>query len=292
MKISLIQMCSSIDEYKNTAGLDAYFKEASENGSKMVFAPEFSGALTPAGLAKTSLFVDAAKRAAAHYRIWAHIGSLPVRTEDGLSHYNRSFVIDDSGKICAYYDKIHLFKAAIKDGETWDESNSYRAGTQVKTVRTPLGTVGLSTCYDVRFPGMFDLFGRLGTEIIAVPSAFTKQTGTAHWHLLLRARAVEAQAFVVAAAQSGCHEDGRETYGHSLVVDPWGAVLLDMGQTSGIGHAYLDLRSISDARRQVPALKNKVSFYPVKETSAFEESRIIGNGSMSGISFKVGDFGS
>jgi predicted amidohydrolase len=171
---------------------------------------------------------------------------------------NRSFIIDREGTIRATYDKLHLFDVDLPTGESWRESNVYSAGSGVVLVNgTPVGKLGLTICYDLRFPGLFARLAESDADVIAVPAAFTVPTGKAHWHVLLRARAIEAGLFVVAAAQVGRHEDGRQTYGHSLVVDPWGDVLLDMGEESGVGFADIDLKRISDVRSRIPALNHR-----------------------------------
>ena len=171
---------------------------------------------------------------------------------------NRGFLIDSSGEIRARYDKIHLFDVDLPTGESWRESTAYEAGDEAVVVDgTPLGRLGLTICYDMRFPALFERLAEAGADCIAVPAAFTVPTGQAHWHVLLRARAIESQAFLVAAAQGGTHEDGRETYGHSLVVDPWGEVLLDMGEEGGLGFADIDLGQHRQVRAQVPALAHR-----------------------------------
>jgi predicted amidohydrolase len=167
-------------------------------------------------------------------------------------------VIDAKGEIVARYDKIHMFDVALATGESWRESAAYAPGEKVATADTPLGRLGLTVCYDLRFPALFEALGRQSCDIIAIPAAFTVPTGQAHWHVLQRARAIEASAFVVAAAQVGLHEDGRRTYGHSLVVDPWGEVLLDMGgDEAGLGFAEIDLARIAEVRAQLPSLANR-----------------------------------
>jgi predicted amidohydrolase len=202
--------------------------------------------------------VLAAVRAAAiEYGLWVALGSLAVAREDGR-WANRSFLIDARGEIVARYDKIHMFDVQLATGESWKESAAYAPGEAVVTADTPVGRLGMTVCYDIRFPALFEELGRQGCDVIAIPAAFTVPTGKAHWHLLQRTRAVEASAFVVAAAQVGEHEDGRRTYGHSLVVDPWGEVLLDMGgEAAGVGFAELDPRRIADIRAQLPSLANR-----------------------------------
>jgi predicted amidohydrolase len=231
----------------------------------MLFTPEMSGLLDrdSARAAKALRMEDedqvlaAAREAAARHRIWLNIGSLAVLVEDGKVA-NRAFVIDREGRVRATYDKLHLFDVDLPTGESWRESNVYSAGSGVVLVNgTPVGKLGLTICYDLRFPGLFAQLAEADADVIAVPAAFTVPTGTAHWHVLLRARAIEAGLFVVAAAQVGRHEDGRTTYGHSLVVDPWGEVLLDMGEEQGVGFADVDLKRISDVRSRMPALNHR-----------------------------------
>jgi len=203
------------------------------------------------------LVLAAGREAAARHRIWVHIGSLAVLVGDGKVA-NRSFVIDREGNIRGTYDKLHLFDVDLPTGESWRESNTYMPGAGVTLVNgTPVGKLGLTICYDLRFPGLFAKLAEADADVIVVPAAFTVPTGKAHWHVLLRARAIEAGLFVVAAAQVGHHEDGRNTFGHSLVVDPWGEVLLDMGEEGGVGFAEIDLKRISDVRSRIPALNHR-----------------------------------
>jgi predicted amidohydrolase len=196
------------------------------------------------------------RAAAAEAGIWVHLGSLAVR-DGGDKLANRGFVIDDAGEVRARYDKIHLFDVDLVTGESWRESAMYRAGTEAVVVAgTPVGTLGLTICYDLRFPALFQRLSEAGADVIAVPAAFTVPTGQAHWSVLLRARAIEAEAFVVAAAQAGLHEDGRTTYGHSLVADPWGTVVIEMDAVPGLAFAELDLDRIAEVRARIPVLKH------------------------------------
>jgi deaminated glutathione amidase len=185
------------------------------------------------------------------------VGSLAVAREDGR-WANRSLLVDDKGAIVARYDKIHMFDVQLANGEAWRESGAYEPGDEVVTAETPVGRVGLTVCYDIRFPALFEALGRRRCDAIAIPAAFTVPTGRAHWHVLQRARAIEASAFVVSAAQVGEHADGRRTYGHSLVVDPWGEIVLDMGgEGPGVGFAEIDARRIAEIRTQLPSLANR-----------------------------------
>jgi predicted amidohydrolase len=189
--------------------------------------------------------------------MWLHLGSLAVLVEGGKVA-NRGFVIDGTGNVRARYDKIHLFDVDLPTGESWRESAVYQAGTGAVLVNgTPVGKLGLTICYDVRFPALFARIAEAEADLISVPAAFTVPTGRAHWHVLLRARAIEAGLFVVAAAQVGRHEDGRATFGHSLVVDPWGEVLLDMGEETGVGFAEIDPARIAEVRARIPALNHR-----------------------------------
>lgn len=186
------------------------------------------------------------------------LGSMAVEAGGG-KNANRSMVFAPGGSAPLTYDKMHMFDVDLASGESWRESNAYQAGREVVTVDdTPIGRLGLTVCYDLRFPALFGALGDRRCDAIAVPAAFTKPTGAAHWHVMLRTRAIEASAFVVAAAQVGQHADGRETYGHSLVVNPWGEVLLDMGgEAPGLGFCDIDLNRIAAVRAQVPSLANR-----------------------------------
>jgi predicted amidohydrolase len=264
-KVALLQMTSGIDPEANAAVLKRAAAEAAEGGAAMLFTPEMSGLLDRdrERAAKNVVAEDlnpvlaVMREAAARHGLWIALGSLAVLREDGR-WANRSLLIDARGAIAARYDKIHMFDVSLASGESWRESNAYAPGEEVVTAGTPLGRLGLTVCYDLRFPALFEELGRRQCDAIAIPAAFTVPTGTAHWHVLQRARAIEASAFVIAAAQAGTHEDGRATYGHSLVVDPWGEVLLDMGgEETGLGFAELDFARIAEVRKQLPSLANK-----------------------------------
>jgi predicted amidohydrolase len=264
-RIALFQSNTGIDPEASARTLVGAIEQASAGGAEMLFTPEMSGLLDrdSARAAKKlrpqeqDRVLAACREAAARHRIWLHIGSLAVLA-DGGKVANRGFVIDREGEVRATYDKLHLFDVDLPTGESWRESNTYSAGKGVVLVNgTPVGKLGLTICYDLRFPGLFARLAEAGADVIAVPAAFTVPTGMAHWHVLLRARAIEAGLFVVAAAQVGRHEDGRNTFGHSLVADPWGEVLLDMGEEKGIGFADIDLKRISDVRARIPALNHR-----------------------------------
>ena len=231
----------------------------------MLFTPEMSGMLDCDRLRALAKVRDededevlgAVRAAAAKAGMWVHLGSLALRgTGDKLA--NRGFVIDATGEVRARYDKIHLFDVDLPTGESWRESAMYAAGSDAVVVAgTPVGTLGLTICYDVRFPGLFQRLSEAGADVIAVPAAFTVPTGQAHWSVLLRARAIESESFVVAAAQAGRHEDGRTTYGHSLVVDPWGEVLVELDDTPRLAFAELELDRIGEVRSRIPVLAHR-----------------------------------
>ena len=253
MKIALFQAQTGIDPAANGEELARRVAEAAAEGAAMLFTPEMSGLLDrDKARAAPHLHAEAedpvlqkVRDAAAKAGIWVHIGSLALTGLSGGKLVNRGFVIDSAGGIRARYDKIHLFDVDLPTGESWRESASYRGGEHATVVDTPIGALGLSICYDLRFADLYSALSNHGATAFSIPAAFTVPTGEAHWHVLMRARAIEAGAFVIAAAQVGRHEDGRTTYGHSLVVDPWGKVLLDMGgEAPGLGFADLDLDAV------------------------------------------------
>ena len=266
MRIALFQARTGIDPAANRDELVRRIGEAADAGAAILFTPEMSGLLDrDPDRAAAHLKHEAddpvlagVREAAAKAGIWVHLGSLALLAESGGKLVNRGFVIDDQGAIRARYDKIHLFDVDLATGESWRESAVYRSGERPVLAETPAGLLGLSICYDLRFASLFTRLSDAGATLFGIPAAFTVPTGEAHWHILLRARAIEAAAFVVAAAQCGRHEDGRETYGHSLVVDPWGRVLLDMGgQETGLGYAELDMRALEEVRRRLPAVSHR-----------------------------------
>ena len=265
-RIAVLQTTTGIDPAANAASLVDGLRQAKDGGAEMVFTPEMSGLLDRDRTRAAANIVPegedrvlaAVREAAAGQELWVALGSLAIRREDGRLA-NRSFLIDAGGAIAARYDKMHMFDVTLASGETWRESAAYVPGDEVVTADgTPLGRVGLTVCYDIRFPALFEELGRRSCDVIAIPAAFTVPTGKAHWHLFQRARAVEASAWVVAAAQVGEHEDGRRTYGHSLVVDPWGEVVLDMGgESPGLAFAEIDPARTAEVRAQLPSLANR-----------------------------------
>jgi predicted amidohydrolase len=264
-RVAIFQSRTGIDPAANAEALVSAIGEAADGGAQMLFTPEMSGLLDrDSERARQSVkpveddpVLASCREACARKGIWMHLGSLAVAS-DGGKFANRGFVIDSTGDIRASYDKIHLFDVDLPTGESWRESNVYSGGSESVVVDgTPVGKLGLSICYDLRFPQLFQSLTDAGAEVVSIPAAFTVPTGKAHWEILLRARAIEAGVFVVAAAQSGRHEDGRETYGHSLLVGPWGEIMVDMGETVGVAFGEIDLGKVADVRSRVPAIKHR-----------------------------------
>ena len=193
--------------------------------------------------------------------VWLHVGSLAVKAEDGRIA-NRTYLLRPDGAVAAKYDKIHMFDVDLGGGETYRESNTYRPGDEAVVADLPWGRLGLTICYDVRFPALYTHLAEAGAQFIGVPSAFTRKTGRAHWHVLLRARAIETGCWVFAAAQCGDHAMGRQTYGHSLIVDPWGEIVAEAAEEPGFIVAEIDPARVEEARRSVPSLSNARTFRP------------------------------
>jgi predicted amidohydrolase len=191
--------------------------------------------------------------------VWLHIGSMAIKLSD-TKVANRSFVFSPAGEIAARYDKIHMFDVDLPDGESYRESKNYQPGEKAVTVDLPWGRLGLTTCYDLRFPALYRGLAQAGADFITVPSAFTAQTGEAHWHILLRARAIETGAFIFAAAQGGSHEMGRSTYGHSLIISPWGEILSEAGVDPEVIYADIDVARVHEARSRIPSLSHDREF--------------------------------
>ena len=254
LRAALFQMTSGIDPAANAAAIVEMVYRAKGEGADMLFTPEMAGYLDRDRKRAAQMLhseaedvvLAAVRDAAARAGLWVHLGSLPLRDERADGRWaNRSLMIDANGDIRARYDKIHLFDVDLASGESWRESAVYGPGEQVVAVDTPWGRMGLSICYDMRFPDLYRALTDAGATILLAPAAFTVPTGQAHWHVLLRARAIEAGCVVIATAQAGAHADGRVTYGHSL------------GGASGLGLADLDLSRIGDVRARVPALANR-----------------------------------
>jgi predicted amidohydrolase len=265
VRIAVLQAQSGIDPAANATRLVEAVEQAAAGGAAMLFTPEMSGmldrnrerAMSKARVEDEDEVLAAVRAAAAKAGIWVHLGSLAL-LGDGGKLVNRGFVIDGAGEVRARYDKIHLFDVDLPTGESWRESAMYAAGSEAVLVAgTPVGRLGLTICYDLRFPAIFERLSEAGADVIAVPAAFTVPTGRAHWSVLLRARAIEAEAYVVAAAQAGLHEDQRTTYGHSLVADPWGEVIVELDDRPRLAFAEIDLARIGEVRARIPVLQHR-----------------------------------
>jgi len=266
-KAAAVQMRSGTSIERNVRDMEALVREAAATGAAYVQTPEMTGALVrdreARGMFATQdrdAVVAAGGRLAAELGIHLHIGSTAILRADGKLA-NRGVLFAPDGAIVTTYDKIHMFDVDLDNGESWRESSAYEHGTRAVVADLPFAKMGFAICYDVRFPQLFRTEATAGAEVLTVPAAFTRQTGEAHWHVLLRARAIENGAFVIAAAQGGLHEDGRETYGHSLIIDPWGRILAEAnGDEPGVILAEIDTALSAQARRKVPNLRNAREF--------------------------------
>ncbi len=263
LSILLAQTNTSNTHANNIAALEVLVEKAAEHKCHMLCLPEVSGLMNQDVKSASGMiceehrdpYVAACQALAAEHGIWIHNGSTPVLGPSGLP-VNRTHLINAAGDIVARYDKIHLFDIYLPDGRERLESKRYSAGTQSVVAKTPWGPMGLSICYDLRFPQLYREYAQAGARIIFVPSAFTRKTGQAHWEVLLRARAIENACFIVAAAQTGEHADGRKTYGHSLLIHPWGHVIADLGDTIGSQVLEIELSEADSMRQQIPSLSH------------------------------------
>ena len=273
MRAGLLQLNVSDDPAANLPGTLALVERAVTGGADLVLTPEVTNCLSVSRTRQREvlrceaddLTLHGLRDAAARHGVWLLIGSLALTTEDPDGRFaNRSFLIDPSGGIAARYDKIHLFDVTVSESETFRESVAYRPGETAVLAETPLGRIGMTICYDLRFPHLFRRLAQAGAEILTVPAAFSPVTGAAHWETLLRARAIECGAFVLAPAQCGEHRGadgkGRATWGHSLAVAPWGEVLADGGSEPGVTLVDLDLAEVARARARVPSLAHDRAF--------------------------------
>ena len=267
-RAACIQLCSSNEVTENIETVERLVREAAARGAVYVQTPEMTNIVERRRTALENRIrleaddpaVERFSALAAELGIVLHIGSLALRTPDGRIA-NRAFVFGADGRLLARYDKIHLFDVDLPGGESWRESAVYHPGDRAIVVDLPWLTLGVAICYDLRFPHLFRAQAHAGATALTAPAAFTKKTGEAHWHVLQRARAIENGAFVISAAQAGRHADGRETYGHSLIVSPWGEVLAEAGsEGEEIVIATIDPRLAGDARRRIPALLNERPF--------------------------------
>jgi len=263
-----IQLRSGKTISDNADAAENLIRAAAKDGAQFVQTPEMSNVLVRSreelleriSDAEDDLFLKRARALAAELGIYLHLGSLAVLAGNGKVA-NRAFLIGPDGKILATYDKIHMFDVDLPNGESWRESSTYEPGTQTVIADLPFAKVGMAVCYDIRFPAIFRTQARQGAQVLTGPAAFTRQTGQAHWHVLQRSRAIENGAYVISAAQGGTHEDGRETYGHSLIVDPWGAVIAEIDNDDpGYVLAEIDTQKVADARARIPAIANERDF--------------------------------
>ncbi|MEE9455495.1 MAG: carbon-nitrogen hydrolase family protein [Paracoccaceae bacterium] len=273
MKTALIQLTSSNNPAANLRKVEALIRTASNGGAKFVLTPETTNIISASRKHQTAvLHTEGSDPTLKHLckladalNIWLLIGSLALKTNDADARFaNRAFLIAPNGEIQARYDKIHMFDVDLGSGEAYRESAAYRPGNSATLAKTPIGNIGMTICYDMRFPELFRTLAQGGAEILAVPAAFTVPTGRAHWHTLLRARAIETGCFVLAPAQVGSHDDGgnprRQTYGHALAVSPWGQILADGGETEGVTFVDIDLNEVVRARAKIPSLEHDREF--------------------------------
>jgi deaminated glutathione amidase len=262
-KAGLIQMRSGLEPERNLSAALALIDEAKQAGADYVLTPEVTNILA---LKREHLFAKivaeeddptlaAMRQAARKLGIYIHIGSIAIKASHDKA-WNRSFLIDRKGDVIARYDKIHMFDVDLAGGESYRESNNYRPGELAVVADLPWGRLGMTICYDLRFPALYRALAEAGASFLAIPAAFTRQTGEAHWHVLQRARAIENGCFVLAAAQGGTHENGRDTFGHSLVVDPWGRIIAEGGTEPGVVIAEIDPAEVAKARGRVPSLNH------------------------------------
>ena len=266
-RAACVQLRSSDDVAENIRVTSDFIREARAKGADFIATPENTTLMAPDGGAKLEKsFSEDADPALPAFRhlaeelgAWLLIGSLAIKVSDTKTA-NRSFLIDPKGRIATRYDKIHLFDVDLPSGETYRESNTVAGGARAVTSELPWGTIGLSICYDLRFPKLYRALAHKGAFLLTVPSAFTETTGKAHWHVLLRARAIENGAFVMAPAQGGTHANGRQTYGHSLIIAPWGEILAEGGTEPGVIVADIDPAAVTNARSRVPSLRHDRDF--------------------------------
>jgi predicted amidohydrolase len=261
-----IQMRSGRDVLKNRDAAVALVREAAGQGAHFAQTPEMTSLVVreraelfdKVGSQEQDPVLAALRDVARERGIMVHIGSIAVKDGDKIA--NRAFLIDAEGEIVASYDKIHLYDVDLPNGESWRESATYTGGERAVLAETPWGWLGMTICYDVRFAALYKALAENGAAFLSAPAAFTKQTGEAHWHVMHRARAIETGSFMISAAQAGLHEDGRETFGHSLIVDPWGRILAEGGTEPGVFLAEIDPSLVMDARSRIPTLKNARPF--------------------------------
>lgn len=262
-RAGLIQLNSQDDIVANIHAVEQYIREAVKQGATFICTPENTFYMKEpgsSGYPDVSMGIERCRVLAKELGAWILIGSAQIPTASGRSN-NRSILINDQGQIVAKYDKIHLFDVTLKNGEAYNESARVEGGQAAVGTDTPWGKVGMTVCYDLRFPQLFRMLAKSGAEIITVPAAFTYTTGSAHWHVLLRARAIEDGCFILAPAQCGCHPGKRRTYGHSLVVAPWGEIIAEASEdTTGVTIAEINMDKVQEARSMIPALQHDRQF--------------------------------
>jgi predicted amidohydrolase len=266
-KAACVQLRSSDDVQDNIAFTSELIREAKRNGADFILTPENTTLMAPDGGAKLDRsFIEDRDPALPAFRtlaeelgVWLLIGSLAIKVS-GDKTANRSYLINPRGQIAARYDKIHLFDVDLPSGEKYRESNTVAGGHEARLAQTPWGKIGMTICYDVRFPQLYRALAKKDAFALTVPSAFTETTGKAHWHILLRARAIENGAYVLAPAQGGVHANGRHTYGHSLIINPWGEIIAEGGTDPGVIYAEIDTTEVSTARARIPNLLHDQPF--------------------------------
>lgn len=285
-RAAVVQLRASRNMSANTDLAAKFIRDAKAQGADYVQTPEQTSLME---LDRKSLFASIVEEAhdaslaafqelARELKIHLHVGSLAIKISPDKAA-NRAFFIGPDGEILGRYDKIHMFDVNLPNGETYRESSTYRPGETAVVVPTPIAMFGLTICYDLRFPALFRALAEAGANVLTVPAAFTKTTGEAHWHVLLRARAIEAGSFVIAAAQGGKHENGRDTYGHSIIIDPWGRVLAEAGTEPGVTIAEIDLSQVAEARKKVPALDHGRRFNVAAPQSDQAKLHLVGKAS-------------
>lgn len=277
-RAAALQMRSGVDPAANARAFEALAREAAAKGATYVQSPEMTGAVNRdrasmmAALRSEAedIVVATARRLAEELSIHIHVGSTAIARPDGKVA-NRAFLFAPGGVLLATYDKVHMFDVDLDKGESWRESATYEPGRETVVADLPFAGIGLAVCYDLRFPQLFRAQALAGANVLTMPAAFTRQTGEAHWHVLQRARAIENGAWVISAAQGGLHEDGRETYGHSLIVDPWGRVVAEADHDRpGVVIADIDPAASLEARQKIPNLKNARDFAVRRATGEAE----------------------
>ena len=272
MKVAALQLCASDDPVANLELTISMVQRAAEAGAQFIATPEVTNCVSSSrrrqnevlALQENDQTLTAMCAAAVRFGVWISVGSLALKLPDDDRFTNRSFMIDPSGQIIAQYDKIHMFDVTLSETEQYRESDGYRAGGHAVIADTAFGKIGMTICYDIRFPHLYRGLAKSGASILLIPAAFAQPTGRAHWEVLLRARAIETGCFVIAAAQTGEHQTSqgrpRKTYGHSMIVSPWGEIMADAGEDHGIIYADLDLSLVESTRARVPSILSNQSF--------------------------------